>query len=139
MTPTDPSSARLGNASASALAANAATMPMRGADVESSATPSPATSASPATVPTASDERRCEVCGNLYDKAFRVVHGGRTHVFDCFECAIHALAPTCAGCGCRIVGHGMESDGVMYCCAHCAQRSGIGGLKDRADATLPAS
>jgi hypothetical protein len=93
----------------------------------------------PQPLPQATEERRCEVCGNLYDKAFRVVHGGTSHVFDCFECAIHALAPTCAGCGCRIVGHGMESDGVMYCCAHCAQRSGIDGLKDRADATLPAS
>ena len=78
-------------------------------------------------------ERRCEVCGNHYDKAFRVVHRGASHVFDCFECAIHALAPTCAHCGCKIVGHGSESDGVMYCCAHCAQRAGVGGLKDRAD------
>ncbi len=85
------------------------------------------------------EARRCEVCGNLYDKAFRVILHGAAHVFDCFECAIHALAPTCATCGCRIVGHGMESDGVMYCCAHCAHRSGIAGLEDRADATLPAS
>jgi hypothetical protein len=109
---------------------------MRAAAADTAATAT-ATAPSPVAVPT--DERRCEVCGNLYDKAFRVVHAGRSHVFDCFECAIHALAPTCAGCGCRIVGHGMESDGVMYCCAHCAQRSGIDGLKDRADATLPAS
>ncbi|MGI0024504.1 MAG: hypothetical protein ACREA4_05085, partial [Nitrososphaera sp.] len=45
----------------------------------------------------------CEVCGNTYDKSFEVRMGGETHVFDCFECAIHALAPTCAHCACRII------------------------------------
>jgi len=30
--------------------------------------------------------------------------------FDSFECAIHALAPTCENCGIRIVGHGLEKD-----------------------------
>ena len=50
----------------------------------------------------------CEVCGNEYDKAMEITQNGRVHVFDCFECAIHALAPSCAHCGCRIVGHGME-------------------------------
>jgi hypothetical protein len=34
------------------------------------------------------------------------------------------LAPLCAHCGCRIVGHGVENDaGQMYCCAHCAERA----------------
>src|SRR5262245_3628381 len=42
---------------------------------------------------------RCETCGNDYDKAFQVTKGGVTHTFDSFECAIHALAPTCAHCG----------------------------------------
>jgi hypothetical protein len=32
----------------------------------------------------------CDVCGNDYDKAFEVRAGGATHVFDSFECAIHA-------------------------------------------------
>jgi hypothetical protein len=50
----------------------------------------------------------CEVCGNQYDKCFEVQRDGETHVFDSFECAIHALAPTCAHCGCRIIGHGMR-------------------------------
>jgi hypothetical protein len=36
---------------------------------------------------------RCEVCGNDYDKSFEVTVGGASHVFDSFECAIHALAP----------------------------------------------
>jgi hypothetical protein len=39
----------------------------------------------------------CEVCGNTYDKTFTIVaHDGGEHVFDSFECAIHALAPRCA-------------------------------------------
>jgi hypothetical protein len=46
---------------------------------------------------------RCEVCGNEYDKAFKVI-AGDTHVFDSFECAIHALAPLCEHCGCRVIG-----------------------------------
>jgi hypothetical protein len=73
----------------------------------------------------------CETCGNDYDKAFDVVMGGETHTFDSFECAIHALAPTCSHCGCRIVGHGVEADGQMYCCAHCAAQQGVRGLEDR--------
>ena len=77
--------------------------------------------------------QRCETCGNEYDKAFEVVMAGQRHVFDSFECAIQALAPTCAHCGCRIVGHGMEASGRMFCCAHCAEHSGVTELKDRAN------
>ncbi|HJQ62015.1 MAG TPA: hypothetical protein VJ834_04085 [Burkholderiales bacterium] len=73
----------------------------------------------------------CELCGNDYDKAFEVKMAGKSHVFDSFECAIHVLAPTCAHCDCRIVGHGMEAGGKFYCCAHCASQAGAGGLKDR--------
>jgi hypothetical protein len=74
----------------------------------------------------------CEVCGNDYDKAFTVtVRSGEEHTFDSFECAIHALAPKCAHCGCRIVGHGSEADGQMFCCAHCAEHAGVSELKDR--------
>ena len=74
----------------------------------------------------------CEVCGNSYDKAFQVVASGATHVFDSFECAIQALAPRCEHCGCRVIGHGMEAGGKMYCCGHCAQADGHGELHDRA-------
>ncbi|MGH9174927.1 MAG: hypothetical protein ACRD1H_11245 [Vicinamibacterales bacterium] len=73
----------------------------------------------------------CEVCGNDYDKAFQVIKDGDTHTFDSFECAIHALAPVCAHCGCRIIGHGMEAEGTFYCCAYCASQSGVQGLDDR--------
>lgn len=74
----------------------------------------------------------CEVCGNNYDKAFQVTMQGKAHTFDSFECAIHALAPTCGHCNTRIVGHGVEQGGRVFCCAHCAQQEGATGLKDRA-------
>lgn len=74
---------------------------------------------------------KCEVCGNDYDKSFTVTMGDASHTFDSFECAIHALAPECAHCGCRIIGHGMESDGTYYCCANCAAMAGVSGLDDR--------
>jgi hypothetical protein len=74
---------------------------------------------------------RCETCGNDYDKSFDVVMAGKTHSFDSFECAITALAPTCPHCNCRIIGHGSEAGGVVYCCAHCATASGAQGLDDR--------
>jgi hypothetical protein len=75
---------------------------------------------------------RCDVCGNDYDKAFQVTLQGQTKTFDSFECAIHAFAPTCAHCRCRIIGHGVEAKGKMYCCAHCAHESGAHELRDRA-------
>ena len=74
----------------------------------------------------------CEVCGNDYDKAFTVTADGESHVFDSFECAIHKLAPICAHCGCRIIGHGMEANGTFYCCANCAREEGATAIKDRA-------
>ncbi len=76
---------------------------------------------------------KCEVCGNAYDKAFTVSRGGESYVFDSFECAIHKMAPRCDHCACTIIGHGVEADGVFYCCAHCAKKSGVDGVDDRAD------
>jgi hypothetical protein len=73
----------------------------------------------------------CEVCGNEYDKAFEVRLQGRSHVFDSFECAIHALAPRCGNCGCRIVGHGVEEGSSIFCGAHCASRKGALHVRDR--------
>jgi hypothetical protein len=77
----------------------------------------------------------CHVCGNNYDKAFTVNMGGEEYVFDCFECAIHALAPTCPHCGCKVIGHGVEANAAIYCCVNCAEHEGIRGLKDRAEST----
>ena len=75
----------------------------------------------------------CEVCGNEYDKTFEVRGpDGTTHTFDSFECAIQALAPICAHCSCRIIGHGVETDAGIYCCAHCAEAEGQTAIVDRA-------
>jgi hypothetical protein len=76
---------------------------------------------------------QCEVCGNEYDKAFQVsMPGEGTSTFDSFECAIHALAPTCEYCSVKVIGHGVEADGHFYCCAHCASMAGAEGVADRA-------
>ncbi len=81
---------------------------------------------------TGSSRNICEVCGNEYDKCFEMrLSNGEMHVFDSFECAIHAVAPKCAHCGCKVIGHGMEADGVFYCCAHCASQHGIHEFEDR--------
>lgn len=73
----------------------------------------------------------CETCGNNYDKTFEVRLNGSTHVFDCFECAVTALAPTCQRCGTRVLGHGLENGGEIFCCSHCAREEGVRGLVDR--------
>jgi hypothetical protein len=73
---------------------------------------------------------KCEVCGNNYDKPLEITVGKRTHIFDSFECAIHVLAPTCAHCKCRIIGHGVEANGAYYCCAHCAHHDGATKVRD---------
>ena len=76
---------------------------------------------------------QCEVCENEYDKAFQVsMPGGDSHTFDSFECAIHALAPSCEHCGVRVIGHGVEGDGRLFCCAHCASMAGVKEPADRA-------
>ncbi len=74
---------------------------------------------------------QCDVCGNDYDKAFQVTQGAKTMTFDSFECAIHAMAPVCPHCDCRVIGHGVEANGRIFCCANCAKHEGVTGLKDR--------
>jgi hypothetical protein len=76
---------------------------------------------------------QCETCGNEYDKAFQITMAGQSHTFDSFECAIHSLAPDCAHCGCKVIGHGVESNGTFYCCAHCASQSGVREVADRSE------
>lgn len=66
----------------------------------------------------------CAVCGNDYPKAFSLqTSDGRAYTFDSFECAIHQVAPRCQHCGCAVIGHGVETDAGMFCCAHCARHS----------------
>jgi len=75
---------------------------------------------------------KCEMCGNEYDKCFEIIIAGTRHVFDSFECAIQALSPTCAHCSCRVIGHGVEVSGRMFCCAHCAKAAGAStSIRDR--------
>jgi hypothetical protein len=75
---------------------------------------------------------KCEVCGNDYHLAFEVIARGKRHIFDSFECAIHRLAPACDHCGCKIVGHGIESGDKFFCCANCARATGVMDVKDHA-------
>jgi len=73
----------------------------------------------------------CEVCGNQYDKMMLISIEGQEKTFDCFECAIHSLAPKCSHCQVRILGHGLEEEGQFYCCASCARMSGQSHFVDR--------
>jgi hypothetical protein len=75
---------------------------------------------------------KCDVCGNDYDKPLTVTQSGRTMTFDSFECAINAMAPRCAHCDCRVIGHGIEATGKIFCCAHCAKLEGAKNVSDRA-------
>ncbi|RJL33260.1 hypothetical protein [Bailinhaonella thermotolerans] len=74
---------------------------------------------------------RCDVCGNDYDRTFAVrTSDGRDFTFDSVECAASAIAPECAHCGCRILGHGVETqEGTTYCCAACARQSGAEAIR----------
>ena len=75
----------------------------------------------------------CEFCGNQYDKMIHITTAdGVDHTFDCFECAIASVAPHCDNCGVTIVGHGLESNGDFFCCAHCAEKKGVTQVADRA-------
>jgi hypothetical protein len=76
---------------------------------------------------------QCVTCNNTYDKTFEVKFtDGKTYTFDSFECAIHLLAPRCENCNVRIIGHGLEADGRMFCCDNCAEAQGVERLRDRA-------
>ncbi|MCL2449450.1 MAG: hypothetical protein FWD17_10925 [Polyangiaceae bacterium] len=77
---------------------------------------------------------RCDVCGNDYDKSFEVRVAGNAYTFDSLECAAQRVAPACQHCGCRILGHGVEQEGHLFCCAHCARAAGKRDVRDRVDA-----
>ncbi len=81
---------------------------------------------------------RCHSCGNDYERTFEVMKAGRSYTFDCFECAIHVLAPECAHCGVKILGHGVQANQEMFCCAHCARHSGVRGTIDHVGQGAPA-
>ena len=69
---------------------------------------------------------KCEVCGNAYNKPLEVRRGnGEIHVYDCFKCAIAALAFECQHCGCSIIGHSVEINGRIFCSQECARDAGV--------------
>ncbi|MEU6475908.1 hypothetical protein ABZ858_03265 [Streptomyces sp. NPDC047017] len=74
---------------------------------------------------------RCEVCGNDYGMTFEIHAQGAVHVFDCFACAIHRMAPICEHCRVQIIGQGVEVEGHWYCGGHCARAEGRAGIVDR--------
>ena len=73
----------------------------------------------------------CDTCGNDYAKAFALTtSGGDAYTFDSIECAAEKVAPRCAHCDCRILGHGIEAGSGIFCCAHCARHAGVEGARD---------
>jgi hypothetical protein len=80
----------------------------------------------------ATENRTCDTCGNRYVGGIEIRKNEQSLYFDSFECAIHRLAPRCGKCGMAIIGHGVEADGVTFCCAHCARQTGASGLRDHA-------
>ena len=67
---------------------------------------------------------RGDVCGNDYARPMVIRINDKSGTFDCSECAIQAMAPRCEHCGCHVIGHGVESQGRIFCFAHCAQETG---------------
>jgi hypothetical protein len=75
---------------------------------------------------------KCDVCGNDYEMAFTATTKDRRHSFDSFEGTIHSPAPNCGHCGCKVIGHGVEDGGIVFCCVHGAQQFGVSWLQDLA-------
>jgi hypothetical protein len=63
----------------------------------------------------------CDMCGNDYDRSFTITRDDRSRTYDSLECAITDWAPACGHCGCRVLGHGVELDDIVFCCNHCAE------------------
>ncbi|MEN5072191.1 hypothetical protein ABE437_00090 [Isoptericola cucumis] len=73
----------------------------------------------------------CDTCGNDYARTFTITRSdGAAGVFDSFECAVHAMAPRCAHCGCTVLGHGVDVDDETFCCSHCARATTGADLTD---------
>lgn len=64
----------------------------------------------------------CAHCGNESHNTFQVTQGDTTLSFDSFQCAISRLAPVCACCAVRILGHVVEAQGRIFCSAQCARK-----------------
>ena len=68
---------------------------------------------------------RCDVCGNDYRRTMEIHYQHIVGTFDSFECAIQKMAPVCVHCRCRVIGHGVEHGDRIFCCAYCAEMSGV--------------
>jgi hypothetical protein len=68
-----------------------------------------------------------EAHANQYDQSFELRLGGEAQVFDSFECAFYAVAPTCVRCDRRITGYGIEARGLFFCGSQCAQEYDVAG------------
>ena len=74
----------------------------------------------------------CASCGNDYDRCFLVtLADGREFMFDSVECAARVVAPPCVSCGVPVLGHGVQDETHVFCCAHCARMAGASGPVDR--------
>jgi len=83
---------------------------------------------------------RCSLCGNELSHVFRVVSdAGPERAFDSFECAIEALAPRCAHCACRIIGHAVQRGASTFCCELCARRAASDAVDEASRESFPAS
>ena len=73
----------------------------------------------------------CEVCGNEYDRTMEIIVGGERHVFDSFECAIHAIAPRWSTVSAASSATASSPAMPLYCGAHCAHESGVAAARHR--------
>ena len=56
---------------------------------------------------------------------------GETHTFDQLRMRDARAGAGVSHCGVRIAGHGVEQNGRIFCCAHCAEEERADGLRDR--------
>ncbi|MGD9765042.1 MAG: hypothetical protein AB7V27_15150 [Candidatus Binatia bacterium] len=67
---------------------------------------------------------QCDVCGNPTRHPMTLTQREDRFVVDCLECAIHVLAPTCAECSCRIIGHPVLWEDEVFCSRRCVAAAG---------------
>ena len=73
----------------------------------------------------------CSTCGNDYEMTFHVQdYKGQEYDFDSIECAANKVAPRCARCDCTVLGHGIQAETTIYCCASCAREDGVDEAND---------
>src|SRR5262249_52442631 len=71
----------------------------------------------------------CDTCGIRTDEPLRITYHGQTCDFCCFECAITPLAPRCAHCEGKVIGHGSYGEGGrIFCCSHCKELAEQGAV-----------